>query len=138
MEMMNMLLIVPVLHKFIEFLGLFISRSLIFGYGATGIYKTFMHGALSITVCSSETFRQVLEDEENFKMSYPAMARRLGGTKIFHSMMNTEHNYYGRLTAAVINGSDILSMYIRYIEDEMIASPDKWSSEIGQSSFQQK
>ncbi|KAI4371489.1 hypothetical protein MLD38_019717 [Melastoma candidum] len=107
-----------------SFISSFASR-----YGAVGIYKTFMHGAPSIIVCSSETCRRVLADEENFKMSYPVMTRRLGGGKTFHSMSNSEHKYYRRLTAAVINGSDTLSMYIRHIEDVMIASLDKWSSE---------
>ncbi|XP_039166843.1 beta-amyrin 11-oxidase [Eucalyptus grandis] len=105
-----------------SFISSFVTR-----YGGMGMYRTVMFGKPSIIVSMPETCRRVLADEVNFKLNYPKTTQELIGKKSFHDMSNTAHKHFRRLTAAKINGSESLSMYIKRIEEIMIGSLDEWA-----------
>ncbi|XP_030524577.2 ent-kaurenoic acid oxidase 2-like [Rhodamnia argentea] len=124
----------PFLGKMLSFLKAFKFRdpdsfisSFVTRYGGMGMYRTVMFGKPCIIVSTPETCRRVLADEVNFKFSYPKTTQELIGKKSFHNMSNAEHKHFRRLTAAKINGSESLSMYIKHIEEIMIGSLEEWT-----------
>ena len=96
-------------------------------YDETGVYRTVMFGKPSIMVCTPDACRHILGDEENFKLSYPETIQELIGRKSFHSMSNEEHKHFRLITAAMINGSESLSKYIKRTEDVMVGSLEEWA-----------
>ncbi|KAL4279607.1 hypothetical protein GQ457_03G021500 [Hibiscus cannabinus] len=97
-------------------------------YGRTGIYKAYLFGSPSIIVCTPETCRKVLADDEQFGLGYPSSTMRLTGKRSFHSVSKSQHKHLRRLTTAPINGHEALSMYIQYIEDIVMQGLDEWAS----------
>ncbi|KAE8731947.1 Beta-amyrin 11-oxidase [Hibiscus syriacus] len=95
--------------------------------GRTGIYKTYLFGNPSIIVCTQETCRRVLADNEQFGLGYPSSTMRLTGKRSFHGIPNSEHKRLRRLTTGPINGHEALSMYIEYIEDTVMQALDEWT-----------
>ncbi|RVX02283.1 Ent-kaurenoic acid oxidase 1 [Vitis vinifera] len=96
-------------------------------YGKGGIYKTFMFGNPSILVTSPEGCRKVLTDDDNFKPGWPTSTEELIGKKSFVSISYEEHKRLRRLTSAPVNGHEALSLYIPYIEKNVISDLEKWS-----------
>ncbi|KAF3965434.1 hypothetical protein CMV_010373 [Castanea mollissima] len=45
--------------------------NLVSKYGRTGVYKTYMFGKPSVIVCTPETCRKVLTNDDQFKLGYP-------------------------------------------------------------------
>ncbi|XP_061345101.1 beta-amyrin 11-oxidase-like [Gastrolobium bilobum] len=97
-------------------------------YGRTGMYRTYLFGSPSIIVCSPETCRKVLTDEEQFKLGYPASTMALTGKRSFHGISNEEHKRLRRLTTSPITGHEALSMYIGLIEGIAVKLLDELSS----------
>lgn len=87
-----------------------------------------MFGKPSVIVCSPEMCRRVLADDENFRLGYPESTQVLIGKRSFHHVSTTEHKHLRRITAALLNGSEALSRYIKNTEEIMIASLDEWAS----------
>ncbi|KAL2348255.1 hypothetical protein Fmac_002255 [Flemingia macrophylla] len=85
-------------------------------YGRTGMYRTHLFGNPSIIVCTPETCRKVLTDDEQFKLGYPASTMVLTGKRSFHGISNVEHKRLRRLTTSPITGHEALSTYIGLIE----------------------
>ncbi|CAN6588992.1 unnamed protein product [Malus baccata var. baccata] len=112
-----------------SFLDKFVSR-----YGKTGIYKAFMYGFPSIIVTTPETSKKVLTDDDAFKPGWPVSTMELIGKKSFIGISYEEHKRLKRLTAAPINGHEALSVYLKYIEEIVITSLEKWSK-LGQIEF---
>lgn len=81
------------------------------------MYKTHLFGSPSIIVCTPETCRKVLTDEENLKLGYPPSTMALTGKRSFHGISNTEHKRLRRLITSPINGHEALSSYIGLIEN---------------------
>ncbi|RDY08724.1 Beta-amyrin 11-oxidase, partial [Mucuna pruriens] len=86
-------------------------------YGRRGMYRTHLFGKPSIIVCSAETCRKVLTDDEQLKLGYPASTMALSGKRSFHGISNVEHKRLRRLTTAPITGHEALSTYIGLIEN---------------------
>ncbi|XP_059637426.1 ent-kaurenoic acid oxidase 2-like [Cornus florida] len=112
-----------------SFMSSFVTR-----FGRTGIYKAFMFGNPSVIVTLPETCRRVLTDDENFKTGWPTSTLELIGKKSFIGISDEEHRRLRRLTASPVNGPEALSIYIRYIEDNVISALDKWTG-MGQFEF---
>ncbi|XP_059435044.1 ent-kaurenoic acid oxidase 1-like [Corylus avellana] len=106
-----------------SFISSFVSR-----FGRTGIYKAFMFGSPSVIVTTPETCRRVLTDDECFKPGWPKSTIELIGKKSFIGISFEEHKRLRRLTAAPVNGNEALSMYTKYIEENVIASLNKWTT----------
>ncbi|KAJ1391766.1 Cytochrome P450, partial [Sesbania bispinosa] len=60
----------------------------------TGMYRSHLFGSPSIIVCSPETCRKVLTNEEQFRLGYPASTMALVGKRSFHGISNAEHKRY--------------------------------------------
>ncbi|CAL0334481.1 unnamed protein product [Lupinus luteus] len=105
-----------------SFVDSYISR-----YGKTGIYKVLMFGKPSVLVTTPDGCRKVLTDDEHFKPGWPAATIELAGRKSFASIPYEDHKRLKRLTAASINGSEALSLYLTYIEENVKTSLENWS-----------
>ncbi|XP_051123242.1 ent-kaurenoic acid oxidase 1-like [Andrographis paniculata] len=106
-----------------SFISSFIRR-----FGNTGMYKVFMFGNPSIIVTSAEGCRKVLSDDEGFRPGWPASTVELMGRKSFVGIYDEEHKWLRKLTAAPVNGHEALSVYITYIEENVIRALNEWSN----------
>ncbi|CAI9103384.1 OLC1v1001851C4 [Oldenlandia corymbosa var. corymbosa] len=97
-------------------------------FGYVGLYKTVMFGNPSIIVTTPEACRRVLTDDETFKPGWPASAMKLMGRKSFIGISEEEHKRLRKLTAAPVNGHEALSIYLKFIEDNVISALEKWSN----------
>ena len=91
------------------------------------MYKSLMFGSPGIIVTTPELSRKILTDDENFKLGWPRSTVELIGEKSFIAMGDEDHKRLRRLTSASINGLEPLSMYLKYIEEVMKESLEKWS-----------
>ncbi|KAJ1386546.1 Cytochrome P450 [Sesbania bispinosa] len=103
-------------------------NNLVSRYGRTGMYRSHLFGSPSIIVCSPETCRKVLTNEEQFRLGYPASTMALVGKRSFHGISNAEHKRLRRLTTSPINGHEALSMYIGIIEGIAVKHLEDMSS----------
>ena len=87
-----------------------------------------MFGSPSVIVTSPETCRRVLTDDECFKPGWPRSTTELIGKKSFIGISSEEHKRLRRLTAAPVNGNEALSIYTKYIEENVVASLNKWAT----------
>ncbi|KAF5446075.1 hypothetical protein F2P56_031734 [Juglans regia] len=106
-----------------SFISSFVSR-----FGRTGMYKAFMFGSPSVIVTAPETCRRVLTDDDCFKPGWPRSTIQLIGKKSFIGISYEEHKRLRRLTAAPVNGNEALSMYAKYIEENVVSSLNKWTT----------
>ena len=98
------------------------------------MYKVVMFGNPSIIVTTPEASRRVLTDDENFKPGWPRSTMELIGRKSFIGITYEEHKRLRRLTAAPVNGHEALSIYMQYIEENVITALNKWT-ELGEFEF---
>ena len=98
------------------------------------MYKVVMFGNPSIIVTTPEASRRVLTDDENFKPGWPRSTMELIGRKSFIGITYEEHKRLRRLTAAPVNGHEALSIYMQYIEENVISALNKWT-ELGEFEF---
>lgn len=103
-------------------------------YGCVGLYKTVMFGKPSIIVTTPEACRRVLTDDETFMPGWPTSTMKLIGEKSFIGISYEEHKRLRKLTAAPVNGHEALSIYLKYIEENVVAALEKWS-DMGQIEF---
>ncbi|RVX02279.1 Ent-kaurenoic acid oxidase 1 [Vitis vinifera] len=103
-------------------------------FGQTGMYKVLMFGNPSIIVTIPEACRRVLTDDQNFKPGWPTSTMELIGRKSFIGITSEEHKRLRRLTATPVNGHEALSIYMQYIEDNVISALNKWA-EMGEFEF---
>lgn len=96
-------------------------------YGSKGVYKSFMFGNPSIIVTTPEACRKVLCDDDAFKPGWPTATTELIGKKSFIGISYEEHKRLRKLTAAPVNGHEALSIYMRYIETNVVSALEKWS-----------
>ncbi|CAK7349256.1 unnamed protein product [Dovyalis caffra] len=109
-------------------------RTFINKYGHTGIYRALMFGNPSVFVTTPEACRRVLTDDDAFKPGWPISTVKLVGRKSFIGISYEEHKRLRRLTSAPVNGHEALSAYIPYIEENVIAALEKWTT-MGQFEF---
>lgn len=100
---------------------------MVYRFGKTGIYKVFMFGNPSVIVTTPETCKRVLTDDEKFVPGWPQSTIELIGEKSFIKMSFEEHKRLRRLTSSSINGYESLSVYLKYIEENVITSLEKWT-----------
>ncbi|CAI9770398.1 unnamed protein product [Fraxinus pennsylvanica] len=112
-----------------SFISYFVTR-----YGHTGLYRVHMFGSPSIIVTTAEACRRVLTDDEAFKPGWPTSTVNLIGKNSFLGISDEDHRRLRKLTAAPVNGHETLSMYMSYIEDNVITALDKWAN-MGQIEF---
>ncbi|XP_045802124.1 ent-kaurenoic acid oxidase 1-like [Trifolium pratense] len=105
-----------------SFMASFVKR-----FGKTGIYKVFMFGNPSVIVTTPEACKRVLTDDEKFEPGWPQSTVELIGEKSFIKMSFEEHRRLRRLTSSSINGYETLSVYLKYIEENVITSLEKWT-----------
>ncbi|OWM64315.1 ent-kaurenoic acid oxidase 2 isoform X1 [Punica granatum] len=105
-----------------SFMSTFISR-----FGQTGIYKAFMFGSPSVIVTMPESCRKVLIDDEKFKPGWPVSTVNLIGKKSFIAISAEEHKRLRKLTAAPVNGHEALSIYMEYIQENVVSALERWS-----------
>jgi ent-kaurenoic acid hydroxylase len=93
-----------------------------------------MFGNPSVIVTTSEACKRVLTDDEKFTTGWPQSTIKLIGKNSFIAMVYEEHKRLRRLTSSSINGMEALSLYLTYIEENVISSLEKWSN-MGQIEF---
>jgi len=93
-----------------------------------------MFGSPSIIVTTPETCRRVLTDDDKFTLGWPPSAIELIGKRSFIQMPFEEHKRLRRLTSSSINGMESLSLYLTYIEKNVMSSLEKWAN-LGQIEF---
>ncbi|XP_031407316.1 ent-kaurenoic acid oxidase 1 isoform X2 [Punica granatum] len=96
-------------------------------FGQTGIYKAFMFGSPSVIVTMPESCRKVLIDDEKFKPGWPVSTVNLIGKKSFIAISAEEHKRLRKLTAAPVNGHEALSIYMEYIQENVVSALERWS-----------
>ncbi|XP_011085042.1 ent-kaurenoic acid oxidase 1 [Sesamum indicum] len=112
-----------------SFVSTFVNR-----FGHTGLYKVHMFGNPSIIVTTAEACRKVLTDDECFKPGWPSATVNLIGRKSFVGIFDEEHKWLRKLTAAPVNGHEALTVYMKYIEDNVVTALEKWAG-MGQIEF---
>jgi len=86
-----------------------------------------MFGNPSVIVTTPEACKRVLTDDE-FTPGWPRSTIELIGKNSFIAMSYDEHKRLRRLTSSSINGMEALSLYLTYIEENVISSFEKWSN----------
>lgn len=81
----------------------------------------------TVIVCTPDTCRRILADDEHFILGYPQTSKILAGKRSFHSISKSEHKRLRRLTTSILNGYEALSMYVDHIEHNVISSLEEWS-----------
>ncbi|KAK4414344.1 Ent-kaurenoic acid oxidase 1 [Sesamum alatum] len=112
-----------------SFVSTFVNR-----FGHTGLYKVHMFGNPGIIVTTAEACRKVLTDDEHFKPGWPSSTVHLIGKKSFVDISDEEHKWLRKLTAAPVNGHEALTVYMKYIEDNVVTALEKWAG-MGQIEF---
>lgn len=87
-----------------------------------------MFGNPSIIVTTAEACRRVLTDDEAFKPGWPSSTVNLIGRKSFVGISDEEHKWLRKLTAAPVNGYEALTVYLKYIEENVITALEKWAN----------
>ncbi|RHN78088.1 putative beta-amyrin 11-oxidase [Medicago truncatula] len=103
-------------------------NNLVSKYGRIGIYKTHLFGSPSIIVCEADMCRQVLTNDETFKIGYPKSTKEVMRCKPVWSFSRKEHMRFRRLISSLTMGHNTLEMYIPRIEDIVINSLEELSS----------
>lgn len=93
-----------------------------------------MFGSPSIIVTSPEACRRILTDDQAFKPGWPSSTLNLIGKNSFLGISDEDHRRLRKLTASPVNGHESLAIYMRYIDDNVITTLDKWSN-MGQIEF---
>ncbi|XP_065864866.1 ent-kaurenoic acid oxidase 2-like [Euphorbia lathyris] len=101
-------------------------RNVVNRYGDTGMYKAFMFGNPSVVVTTAEASKRVLTDDDAFQPGWPKATVDLIGDKSFIGISYEEHKRLRRLTAAPVNGHEALSVYLKFIEENVISALEKW------------
>lgn len=91
------------------------------------MYKVHMFGNPSIIVTTAEACRKVLTDDEAFKPGWPVSTMNLIGKNSFVGISDEEHRWLRKLTSAPVNGPEVLSLYMKYIEDNVVIALEKWA-----------
>jgi ent-kaurenoic acid hydroxylase len=86
-----------------------------------------MFGKPSVIVTIPETCKQALMNDEAFKYGWPPQTVELIGKKSFIGISDEERKRLRRLTAAPINGHEALTVYIKYIEENVISALENWA-----------
>lgn len=99
---------------------------LICRYGKGGVYKTYLFGNPSVIVCTPETCRPALMDDERFALGYSTSMSRLAG-RTFLNLPKSEHRGLRKLMTSPMIGHEALAMYMENIEDVAITSMEEWA-----------
>lgn len=87
-----------------------------------------MFGKPSVIVTTPDGMRKVLTDDDAFEPGWPKSTMVLMGNKSFIGDISyEEHKRLRKLTSAPVNGHEQLSLYMTYIEENVILALEKWS-----------
>uniref|UniRef100_A0A9I9E8S1 Beta-amyrin 11-oxidase-like n=1 Tax=Cucumis melo TaxID=3656 RepID=A0A9I9E8S1_CUCME len=95
-------------------------------YGKGGIYKTHLYGKPTVIATDPEICRRIYLDEAKFKQHYPKSVKILEGSSGEFSKM--DHKIAYKVMAAPMNGSEVLSNYVDFIEEVIAKGLEEWSS----------
>lgn len=90
-----------------------------------GIYKSHIYGSPTIIVTDPKICRRIYLDEEKFKEGYPKSVKIFGGDGNFTKI---DHKIGYRIMASPMNGYEVLSNYVDFIEQIMSKGLEEWSS----------
>ncbi|XP_071736065.1 ent-kaurenoic acid oxidase 1-like [Rutidosis leptorrhynchoides] len=107
---------------------------LVHRFGSKGLYKTLMFSKPSIIVTAPEVVRKVLLDDDAFQPGWPTATFQIAGRKSFIAISYEEHKRLRKLTRSPINGHEALSIYLPYIENNVVLALENWSK-MGQIEF---
>ncbi|CAK9309463.1 unnamed protein product [Citrullus colocynthis] len=93
--------------------------------GRVGIYKSHIYGSPTIIVTDPKICRRIYLDEEKFKEGYPKSVKIFGGDGNFTKI---DHKIGYRIMASPMNGYEVLSNYVDFIEQIMSKGLEEWSS----------
>uniref|UniRef100_A0A9I9CGS2 Beta-amyrin 11-oxidase-like n=1 Tax=Cucumis melo TaxID=3656 RepID=A0A9I9CGS2_CUCME len=95
-------------------------------YGEGGIYKTHLYGKPIVIATDSEICRRIYLDEAKFKQHNPESVKILEGSSGDFSKM--DHKIAYKVVATPMNGSEVLSNYVDFIEEVIAKGLEEWSS----------
>lgn len=98
------------------------------------MYKAHMYGNPSIIVTTPEACRRVLTDDSAFQPGWPSSTINLVGRRSFVGIFDDDHKWLRKLTAAPVNGFEALTIYMKYIEENVITALHQWEN-MGQIEF---
>ncbi|XP_022952147.1 beta-amyrin 11-oxidase-like [Cucurbita moschata] len=93
--------------------------------GRVGMYKSHLYGRPTIIVTDPEICRRIYLDDEIFKPNYPKSVKILEVNGFF---TRADHKSAYRIMAAPMNGYEVLSHYVDFIDQVMAKGLEEWSS----------
>ncbi|CAJ2663909.1 unnamed protein product [Trifolium pratense] len=99
-------------------------NNIVLKYGQTGIYKAHLYGSPRIIVIDPTLVKKVMNDDVNFKASYPKGTNVLGRSRY----LNREHKRFKKLVTSPIVGQNTLVMYLERIEDIVLDKLEELST----------
>ena len=89
------------------------------------MYKSHLYGRPTIIVTDPEICRRIYLDDEIFKPNYPKSVKILEVNGFF---TRADHKSAYRIMAAPMNGYEVLSHYVDFIDQVMAKGLEEWSS----------
>uniref|UniRef100_A0A0A0LI74 Cytochrome P450 n=1 Tax=Cucumis sativus TaxID=3659 RepID=A0A0A0LI74_CUCSA len=93
--------------------------------GRVGMYKSHLYGRPTIIVTDPEICRRIYLDDQKFKPNYPKSVKLLEVNGLFSRI---DHKTFYRIMASPLNGYEILSKYVSFIEEIMSKGLEEWST----------
>ncbi|KAL0553015.1 hypothetical protein IC582_006897 [Cucumis melo] len=93
--------------------------------GRVGMYKSCLYGRPTIIVTDPEICRGIYLDDEKFKPNYPKLVKLLEVNGLFSRM---DHKTAYRIMASPLNGYEILSKHVSFIDEIMSKGLEEWST----------
>ncbi|XP_038877829.1 beta-amyrin 11-oxidase-like [Benincasa hispida] len=93
--------------------------------GRVGMYKSHLYGRPTIIVTDLEICRLIYLDDEKFKPNYPKSVKILEVNGLFSRI---DHKTAYKIMASPINGYEILSNYVSFIDQTMAKGLEEWST----------
>lgn len=90
------------------------------------MYKTHLYGNPTVIVTNPEICRRIYLDEANFKQHYPKSVKILEGSS--GDFSNMDHKIAYKVMASPMNGYEVLSNYVDFIEEVIAKGLEEWSS----------
>lgn len=89
------------------------------------MYKSHLYGRPTIIVTDPEICRRIYLDDQKFKPNYPKSVKLLEVNGLFSRI---DHKTFYRIMASPLNGYEILSKYVSFIEEIMSKGLEEWST----------
>ncbi|XP_011652660.1 beta-amyrin 11-oxidase [Cucumis sativus] len=100
-------------------------HTLLLRYGRVGMYKSHLYGMPTIIVTNPEICRRIYLDDERFEPNYPKSVKILETNGDFSKI---DHKSGYKIMASPMNGSEVLSKHVEFIEQTVEKGLEEWSS----------